>query len=169
MAREFRRCHYDVLATDLFEYQNLLTPICPYVDFLTEPSFEGKAIITNPPYKNGLANEFMRKIIEGGQSGVTPYGALLVRLTFQEGEKRLKTFREYPPTRVYTFAGRFNCDDKLLEQGKQLGGMVAYAWYVWDFRYPKQLSTMEWIDTKAMLASWEESIKDWPMEPFSAK
>jgi hypothetical protein len=165
MAREFRRCEYDVLATDLFEYQNLLTPVCPNVDFLTIQPFANMAVITNPPYKNGLANVFMKKIIDCGKDGIIPYGALLVRLTFQESEKRRLLFKEYPPTRVHTFSTRFNCDDDLLEQGKQLGGVVAYAWYVWDFRVPKQLPVMDWIDTKAMLVSWEESNKIFPYIP----
>jgi hypothetical protein len=79
------------------------------------------------------------------------YFAFLVRLTFMESQGRLKLFQNTPPTRVYPFSKRFNCDDDYLSQGKQFGGMISYAWFVWDYRNGKTNQTnIHWIDTQEM-------------------
>lgn len=156
MSVELERCGVKVESTDLFEYEDPLVPVTTGVDFLNAWESRAPAIITNPPYKNKLAERFLSKCLRLEE---VEYFALLVRLTFMESDGRLKLFKNSPPTRIYPFAARFNCDDDLLESGKQFGGMVAYAWFVWDYRDGKTASTnLHWIDTKEMFAKREREL-----------
>jgi hypothetical protein len=149
MSQELQNNGVEVISTDLFGYEDPLLPIKTGVDFLTYSGYSlAPAIVTNPPYKNKLAERFLSKCLRMEE---VEYFAFLVRLTFMESQGRLKLFQTNPPTRVYPFSKRFNCDDDYLAQGKQFGGMISYAWFVWDYRYGLTDKTnMHWIDTQEM-------------------
>lgn len=59
---------------------------------------------------------------------------MLCRLTFAEALNRFDFFTETPPSHVYFFSGRINCGEKYFVGRDQLGGMISYAWWVWDYR-----------------------------------
>lgn len=159
MSRELERCGYEVLSTDLHEYENPLVSEPTYgIDFLSNmPMFEAEGVVTNPPYNKDLAEKFIWKTLRDYK-----YGAFLCRLTFAESAKRFKLFTEHPPSRVHVFSQRFSCDEDRFEK-EPMSGMVAYAWWVWDKRVETHEldpfnPTMHWIDTKYMLDAWRKSL-----------
>lgn len=101
-------------------------------NFLKQPyftSFPGD-IITNPPYK--YAKEFVEKALE-----IIPPGnrvAMLLKLTFLEGQARQKLFRKHPPETVYVSSSRLECGKNGVFQN---ASSVAYAWFVWQKGYPR--------------------------------
>lgn len=82
-------------------------------------------IITNPPYK--YAQEFVEKSLE-----IIPENykvAMFLKLTFLEGQKRLRLFKEKPPKTVYVYSSRRQCGIN----GQFSGSSAAcYAWFVWE-------------------------------------
>ena len=107
-------------------------------------AFDG--MITNPPYKSGLAEKFARHSFANYD-----FTALFCRLTFTEGMKRHKFWTEFPPTKVIIMSARVNCDESYFDPPeKQIGGMVAYAWYVWDSQ-SKVKNEIVWADARQYL------------------
>jgi len=96
-------------------------------------------IITNPPYKYAL--EFVRKSLEviNEESKV----AMFLKLTFLEGQKRKKFFKNNPPKVVYVYSSRQMCA-KNGEFEKYEGNAVAYAWFVWEKGF-KGDTIVKWI------------------------
>ena len=94
-------------------------------DFLTSPTVVWNGdIITNPPYR--YAKEFVEKALDVVAPGCKV--AMLLRLTFLEGQSRRKLFRNNPPQTVYVSSARLQCAKNGKFEGKS---MVAYAWFVW--------------------------------------
>lgn len=87
-------------------------------------------IITNPPYK--LAQEFVEKALDLVEDGRKV--AMLLKLTFLEGIKRNKLFKENPPKKVWVFSKRIKCA-KNGEFEKYPSSAIAYAWFVWEKGY----------------------------------
>lgn len=85
---------------------------------------EGVDIITNPPYK--YAKEFVEHALEVSPDGTKI--AMLLRLTFLEGQRRRELFRNTPPQTVYVSSERLQCAKNGKFEGKS---MVAYAWFIW--------------------------------------
>lgn len=97
-------------------------------DFLLEQ--EGaENIVTNPPFK--LVEDFICHSV----SLATRKVAILGRLGLLEGQERRKLWDAHPMSRVWVFSRRIACvkpgdPDYGTKGGK--GGMIAYAWYVWE-------------------------------------
>lgn len=98
------------------------------VDFLLEQS-PADNIVTNPPFK--LVEEFIRQSVRLARCKV----AILGRLGLLEGQERRKIWDDTPFSRVWVFSRRI----AFLKPGEGeygskggKGGMVPYAWYVWD-------------------------------------
>lgn len=152
MVNELVRCGHDVIASDIADYDNKLCNVV-VKDFLATTSIDADAIVTNPPYMKDLPQKFVEHSLDLGYT----YVAMLCKLTWAESAKRHKLFTQRPPTRVLVFSSRFNCDDTYFENDAagQLGGMICYAWWIWDTRTePLGKTEMKWIDTKAMHAAW---------------
>jgi len=118
---------YRVLSTDLVDRGYGLSG----VNFLGPlPSLEvaPKHLITNPPFRR--MEEFAVRALNVVPGKV----ALLGRLLWLEGEARhRRLFAVAPPARVWIFSKRVNLargGDPRWRDGE--GGMVAFAWYVWD-------------------------------------
>lgn len=131
---------HKVYSSDLHHYNNLLTYVWNGCDFLkTErlPFSNIEGIVTNPPYK--LATEFVVKALQHSD-----FVAMFLRLTFMESVKRYnKIFKNNPPD-VFVFSGRVNCqEEKFGTLYGETGGMMGYAWFVWNKRSSGQV---EWID-----------------------
>jgi len=141
---------YQVTSTDLYEYDDPLVNIETGVDYLKATSV-CRSIITNPPYKNGLAQKFVEKSIQESD-----FSAFFLRLTFMESISRHKLFTEHPPS-VLVFSRRMNCqEEKFGTFDGQMGGMTAYAWYVWGKEVPS--GTIQWIDPKEIIEEQEPSL-----------
>lgn len=83
-------------------------------------------IITNPPYK--FAQQFVEKAIDVVSVGHKV--AMFLKLTFLEGNKRLRLFTQYPPKVVYVCVDRVKCGLNGNFEGER--SAVAYAWFVWE-------------------------------------
>ena len=110
----------------------------PGVDFLLDFKTTAENIITNPPFKH--AEEFARHAINIAERKI----AFLCRLAWLEGKARKVMFQETPLSRVLVFSKRV----PMLRGGEAMhkggGGMIAFAWYVWDHEHNGP-PTIGWI------------------------
>jgi hypothetical protein len=123
---------YTVISTDLVDrgYGE------PRTDFLMEYKPRAPNIVTNPPFK--MVAPFMRKALDLSSGKV----ALLLRLACLEGSERREIFASTPLARVWVFSKRLTT----YREGKPTGegGMLAFAWYVWEHGYTGK-PTLGWI------------------------
>ena len=150
MAGEIAR-HYPVMAHDVEEYSDPVFPLGAVVDYLKCVDLGAKAIITNPPYAKDMAQKFVEKALTEA-----PYVAALCRLTWAESKKRYEMFKKHPPSRILFFSTRFSCDESRFDGVKVEGGMVAYAWWVWDKNRPS--TTVDWI-APGIYERWRRSTR----------
>lgn len=158
---ELIRNGYNVKSFDLHEYDTTLCTIQTGVDVLSLPKQKGyDALVTNPPYHKDLP----RKIAE---KGISEYDvtAMFVRLTFLEGKKRKKMFTNNPPSDIIILSDRIKFGTGLLEpinKNDQIGGMIAYAWVIFDKRAKSDSTQMRWVLLDEEYDEWrrhyEESI-----------
>lgn len=158
VSAELVRNGHSVVSSDLYEYENPSVMIRTGVDFLASDvpavSDDGsriEAIVTNPPYDREMAEKFARKALELR----VPFVAMLARLQFLTGKKRYKRlFSESPPTDVLIMTRRIRCFDENINDDPmdQLGGMIEYAWYVWDRRKQSTETALKWIDVDRFVA-----------------
>lgn len=122
---------YDVESSDLVDRGYGKSNI----DFLMEYQTRDN-IITNPPYGR-LLMQFVRQTQKIADKKI----AMLLKLTFLEGQERKEFFKEYPPTRVHVFSKRLS----LMKNGESYdGGMMALAWFVWE-KNKKTTTTINWL------------------------
>jgi len=122
---------YDVESSDLVDRGYGKSNI----DFLMEYKTRDN-IITNPPYGR-LLMQFVRQTQKIADKKI----AMLLKLTFLEGQERKEFFKEYPPTRVHVFSKRLS----LMKNGESYdGGMMALAWFVWE-KNNKTTTTINWL------------------------
>lgn len=113
-------------------------------DFLSLDTLDWKGdIATNPPYK--YAQEFIEKAISIISEGHKV--CMFLKVTFLEGKRRKKLFKEFPPKTIYVSSSRINCAKNGAFEGmRETGGSaVAYAWYVWEKGY-KGDTIVKWIN-----------------------
>lgn len=114
-------------------------PNTEVLDFLQAKENKKYDIITNPPYY--MALEFVQHSLD-----ISPEGtkiAMLLRLTFLEGQKRGIFFKKYPPKTVYVFSSRVICA-KNGDFDKIKSSAIAYAWFIWE-RGVIQEPIIKWI------------------------
>lgn len=150
LVRELERKGHRVTATDLYDYG---VGYESGIDALTCPRVEARGVVTNPPYSEKFPMRLARRVLIDHEYD---YLAMFLRLSFLSSTERYDFFqRECVPSRVYTFCGRVNCGAEHLARGEQTGGMIDYAWVVWDrkrdYDHPTELG---YIDTRAMLEKW---------------
>jgi hypothetical protein len=117
-----RELGYEVNESDIIDRNNRKFLI---IDFLNTNLNLGDNIITNPPYKFAL--EFIQKSIDILQSGKKI--AMFLKLTFLEGQKRAKFFKEFPPETVYVYSARKQCAKNGIFKKNE--SSIAYAWFIW--------------------------------------
>lgn len=98
-------------------------------------------IITNPPYK--YSQEFVEKALQyiSDKHKI----AMFLKLTFLEGKKRKKLFKNNPPARIYVSSSRLNCVKNGDFSTAIPSSAVAYAWFVWEKGF-KGKPTISWIN-----------------------
>jgi hypothetical protein len=116
--------------------------VLPGQDFLTynrtddDPLWD---VVTNPPFK--YAEDFLLHALDMTK----PYSgkvALLLKLQFLEGQRRSKILKNSPLKVVYVFSKRLSFSRNNEKMAN--GGMMAFAWYVWDWNY-LGLPTIDWV------------------------
>ena len=150
ISHELKHNGFEVYSSDLFGYNNPLVEMKTGIDFLqTKKDDRVEAVITNPPFKNRLAEKFVRHSIN-----LYDTSFILCRTTFMESLGRYDLFKETPPTEILVFANRINCDENaMFSVDKQLSGMVSYAWFIWDKR-KDYTNKIRWINSKDHLESF---------------
>ncbi len=155
MVNELIRCGHEVFAYD--KYVDLDAPSwIGTQDFLTS-SHDGRAegVVTNPPFKSGLPMRFAELALSR-----YPYVALFCRLTFLESYMRRSLFERYPLNTMLIFSGRVNfTENRFNEKAGQCGGMVSYAWFIWDRRprlsiIPSGFVRHVHVDTDGLYEAW---------------
>lgn len=134
ISRELEAVGYDVVSTDLINRGYGTSNR----DFLLDYQTTADNIVTNPPFK--LANEFVAHALTRSRRKV----AMLCRLAWLEGKERGKMFQRTPLARVWVFSSRI----PMLRNGDAMmaggGGMIAFAWYVWDHEHSGP-PTLGWL------------------------
>jgi hypothetical protein len=96
------------------------------IDFLLDYQTTADNIVTNPPFK--FAQEFVEHALARSGRKV----AMLCRLGWLEGIGRKKLFAKTPLARVWVHSKRVPMLRNGDEMGAGGGGMIAFAWFVWD-------------------------------------
>jgi hypothetical protein len=153
---ELERCGYTVKSYDLNTYPNTLCDIQVDQDVLQLPYQEGyEAFVTNPPYFKNLPLKIAQKGIDEYQ-----YTALFVRLTYLEGINRRKLFEKSPPNRLLFISDRVkfkpNLTSEPIEKEDQIGGMIAYAWVIWDKKSKHENTAIKWVNLSEEYDEWRE-------------
>lgn len=122
MVRELAAAGYRVHATDLIDRG------CGQggVDFLLNYVTQADHFVTNPPFK--LAEAFAAH----ARARVPGKVALLARLAWLEGKERRRLFARTGLSRVWVFSSRLHMQKARQAQKTDAGGMIAFAWFVWD-------------------------------------
>lgn len=95
-------------------------------------------IVTNPPYKH--AQEFVERALD-----VVPYVAMLLRLSFLEGQGRKPWLEMSPLARVWVSSKRLPMMHRDGWDGPVSTSTTAYAWFVWDRRH-EGAPRIRWFD-----------------------
>jgi tRNA G10 N-methylase Trm11 len=151
---ELVRNGHNVLSYDLNEYSDSLCSINTSYDAMELPKPTGfDGVVTNPPYHKDLPRKMAEKWI-----GEYDYVAMFLRLTFLEGKKRKKLFTNHPPSDIIFLSDRvqFKKDSiEPIEKKHQIGGMIAYAWFVWDKRHTwSGLCKPQWVNLEDEYDEW---------------
>lgn len=107
------------------------------VDFLAQREPRAPNIITNPPFK--LSVPFVRTSLALASHKV----AMLVQLRFLEGVYRGELFDEAPPVRVWVFRRRLPIPSG--DASGTQGGMLAFAWFIWDQNQIGKTTELRWL------------------------
>jgi hypothetical protein len=109
-------------------------------DFLNPPNVVDYPIvdniITNPPFNQAL--EFVKMSKKYSREKV----AFLLKTQFLEGVERYEMFqdRDFPLKKIYQFTRRLSFSTS----NTTTGGMIAFAWYIWERGYEGE-PTIDWI------------------------
>jgi hypothetical protein len=126
---------YKVYSSDIFDYgfgrlHDFLNPPKEVNDTLVDN------VITNPPFNRAL--EFVNKSKRYSRDKI----AFLLKTQFLEGVERYSMYqdKEFPLKKIYQFARRvtFQTSDS------KNGGMIAFAWFIWERGY-KGTPQIDWI------------------------
>lgn len=133
-----------VLEENGYNLQVISGDISRGADFLQE-TYSFPNMVTNPPYS--LANEF----IEHAKTVITHKFCMLLPVDYLGGEDRfqrkLHTDKDFPLSRIYIFTRKPDLSGPLRADGRYETGMIAYAWYVWDW-FHMGPPTVRWISNQ---------------------
>lgn len=159
LSRVLLEAGHNVVSTDLVDrgYGE------PRRDFLMEHQLLAPAIVTNPPFK--LAEEFVERACALGASKI----ALLLRLAWLEGTTRKELFERTRLSRVHVSSRRLTFGRGGTDFGKGNGGMIAFAWFVWDRTATAEraeIGFFDWMDHAPEYAKQKERPPAEPMPLF---
>lgn len=159
---ELIRNGHEVISTDLYKYDNSLVNIESGIDFL-QSNIHADGVITNPPYNKNLPLKMLKKCIQEYD-----FTAFLLRITFLEGGKRYIFFKNNPPSKILVFSDRLRFSENRSRDfymNKQIGGMICYAWFIWDKNNPNK-NEIDWVKAFDYYDNWRNSLNsnDYTME-----
>jgi hypothetical protein len=134
ISRVLEEAGYEVVSTDLVERGYGTAR----VDFLMEYRALAPNIVTNPPFK------YVEPFVVKALALTTGKVAMLARLALLEGAGRRTLFESTPLARVWVFSRRLAISRAGEEWRSKQGGMVAFAWFVWDHSHTGK-PTLGWI------------------------
>ena len=140
---ELLRNGHEVLSCDLNSYDNQITPVATDINAMElqhQSYYEG--VVTNPPYHKDLPRKLAEKWIQEYD-----YVAMFLRLTFFEGKKRNSLFTNHTPSDIIFLSDRVRFDSNIIEpieKKDQIGGMIAYAWFIWDKKANHKYTRCQW-------------------------
>jgi len=158
---ELKRLGHEVKSYDLFEYENpFVDDIKTGVDALTVIRPNGyTGLITNPPYKENFPKRLLEKAVQEYD-----YVALFLRLTFLEAMNRKTMFNDHTPSNILIMSDRVRFAEDLehepIEAKDQIGGMIAYAWFVWDKDALHDNTRMKWISLGEQYQDWRNHYEE---------
>lgn len=134
ISRELEKVGYTVASSDLID-----RGFGKVQDFFAITEATISNVVTNPPYS--LAQPFVETALKFATKKV----AMLLQLSFLEGQKRNAWLQSSPLRTVHVFSNRVS----LYKGGdsRNRGGKVAYAWFVWEQGY-SQCPEIKWMTTK---------------------
>jgi hypothetical protein len=158
IAAELRRHGYDVTATDLHKYDDLVSEVISGHDatIMQPMSPDTVGVITNPPYHKDLPRVLTEKWLNEEYRFI----AMFVRLTFLEGKKRKKLFTKYPPSHIIFLSDRVNfgpvglLPTEPVEKKDQIGGMIAYAWVIFEKNTSHDNTKCHWVMLDDLYDEW---------------
>lgn len=156
---ELMRNGYDVKSYDLYDYPDKLCNVTTGTDVLSLIKPKGyDGLVTNPPYYKDLPRKIALK-------GIAEYDvtALFVRLTFLEGKKRHMLFEHNTPSDIIFLSDRIKFNGgypEPIEKIEQLGGMIAYAWIVFDKRTIQTTTRLKWVLLEKEYDEWKKNYRE---------
>ena len=140
IVRVLRKTGRQVYATDLVDYDSPDQDQWGW-DFLMETQLPlgVQAIVTNPPFKNGM--EFVEKALS-----ICPKVVMLLRLNFIESDRRSPILDNGTLARVHVFRNRLPMMHRDGWKGPQSGNSMCFAWFVFDAGHngPTELHRISW-------------------------
>lgn len=113
--------------------------------FLYRPRFKFRCVCTNPPFRLGGKMDGALMFVQRALSVGAEQVCIVARLGWLEGKNRKEFFENSCLARVWVYSGRVNISRNGEDFGDEgEGGMVAYAWYVWE-RGHEGPPTIGWI------------------------
>jgi len=127
---------YDTFSSDIIDYNGYLDDTIDFLNYSGDTKYDN--IITNPPYKYAL--DFVNQSKRYANNKI----AMFLKTVFLESSGRYNMFQDtdFQLKTMYQFSKR----PSLYKNGEKTknGGMIAYAWYVWDRNYTGK-PMIEWI------------------------
>ena len=141
MAKEIVRAGYEVFASDIADYGHGKAGL----DFLKTEIPRGKHIVTNPPYGNGLADQFIRKALQ--MTAITDGKvAMLLNLSSLAHPARHASWIKRPPARVYILDDCTCFPQGNPAEANRWTHTHRYYWAVWTSA-PVASSELLWLST----------------------
>jgi hypothetical protein len=134
ISRVLENAGHDVISSDLVDRGYGESRI----DFLMELASRAPNVVTNPPFK--LAVPFVRQSVRLTTGKV----AMLLKIAFLEGIERAEMFQKTPLARVLVFSRRLAFVPGDGARKLDGGGMMAFAWFVWDHAHVGK-PTIGWL------------------------
>jgi hypothetical protein len=166
ISKVFMEQDFDVVSSDLVDRGFGE----PNIDFLMERSLPRdafgepvKCIVTNPPFK--LAEQFVEHALNLGAEKV----CMLLRLAWLEGVSRKALFRRTNLSRIWVSSRRLTMVRAGDETLRGNGGMVAFAWFVWENGppFPATLFFFDWMEHAPECAQQRQAAAPEPMPLFA--
>lgn len=152
---ELNKCGIQTVSKDLFEYENALVEFESNEDFLLSKKDDRcTAMVTNPPFKQNMAQSFVEHSIKLYDKTI-----IFARITFLESARRCTFFNENPFSQLIVLSSRIQCNEQYFRCTKdQIGGMVAYGWFIWDDNPIK--NKISFVDPKKHIKKFIEKRGD---------
>jgi hypothetical protein len=121
------RAHgHRVIASDLIDYGFPLDFVADFLKTTLPPKGIG-AILTNPPFKQRLAEKFVAHALD-----LCPRVIMLARFAFYESTGRTDILEHRGLARVHIFRKRLPMMHRHNWEGKRSSSALPFAWFVWE-------------------------------------